>query len=111
MACDDLRCGHTQLRHLVRIDPDTQRVLSAEDLHTGYALDARDLVLQVDDGVVGQEVLAQLVARGVDGDEHQGRGERLLHGEAGGGDLGGKLGLGLVDAKLREDLVDVRDRS
>ena len=84
---DDFRRGDAQLGHLVGVHPNAHRVLPAEHLHARDAFDAGELVLQVDDGVVGEEVLAQFAAGRVDGDEHQRRGERLLHGEAGRGDL------------------------
>ena len=81
--------------------------MAAEDLHTRDALDAGELILKIDDGVVGQEVLAQLAAGRVDGDQHQRRRERLLHREAGGRHLRGKLRLRLVNAQLRQHLVDI----
>ena len=108
MACDDVGRGDAELAPVLSgLHPDAQRVLAAEDLHAGDAFDAGDLVLQVDDGVVGEKILAQLAAGRVDGHQHQRRGQRLLHGEAGGGDLRRQLRLRLVDAQLRQHLVDV----
>ena len=104
---NDLRRGDAEFRELLRLDPDAEGILATEDLYARDAFDAGDLVLQVDDGVVGEEVLAELASGRVDGNKHKRRSKRLLHGEAGGGDLRGKLRLGLVDAKLAEDLVDV----
>jgi hypothetical protein len=90
-SLDDVRRGDAQLGHLVGVHPNAHGVLSAEYLHARDAFDAGELVLQVDDGIVGEELLAQFAAGRVDGDEHQRRGERLLHGQAGGGDLGRQL--------------------
>ncbi len=86
-SLDDFRRGDAQLCHLVGLHPNAHGILSAEYLHARHTFDASQLVLQVDDGVVGQELLAQFTAGRVDGHEHQRRGERLLHGQAGGGDL------------------------
>ena len=86
-SLDDFGRGDAQLGHLVGVHPHPHCVLSAEHLHARHTFDAGELVLQVDDGVVGEELLAQFAAGRVDRDQHQRRGKRLLHGEAGGGDL------------------------
>ena len=62
---------------------------------------------QVDVGVVGEEGAVVGGVRRRDGQQHQRRGQGLVHGEAGYADLSGQLALGLVDAQLREDLVGV----
>ena len=98
---------NAKLREFVGLHPDAQRILPAECLHARNALHASDLILKIDDGVIGEKILAQFAARRIDGDEHQRRGKRLLHREAGGRHLRGKLRLRLVDAKLREHLVNV----
>ena len=74
---DDVGAVTPSLRQLIGLHPHAQRVLPAKDLHARDALDARDLVLKIDDGVVGQKVLAQLAARRIEGDQHERRGERL----------------------------------
>ncbi len=104
----DLRDGDAELGELVGLDPDAQGVLAgAEDLDAGDALDAGDFVDQVDVRVVGEEGAVVGGVRRRDGQQHQRRGEGLVHGEAGDGDLGGQLALRLVDAQLRENLVGV----
>ena len=55
---DDVCGGDAELRHLVGLNPDADGVLAAEDLNAADAFDAGDLILQVDDGVVGEEVRA-----------------------------------------------------
>jgi len=52
---DDFCCRNAEFRELIGLHPYAQRILPTEDLHARYAVDARDLVLKVDDGVVGEE--------------------------------------------------------
>ena len=100
--------GDAELGQLVGLHPDAQRVLAAEDLHARDARDARQFVLQIDDGVIGEKVGAVFVARRRQADQHQRRRQRLLHGEAGRVYLGRKLRLGLRNAKLGQHLVGIR---
>ena len=52
----DIGGGQAQLRHPVRIDPDTHSVILASDqTRLSHAGDAADLVHQIDDGVVIEE--------------------------------------------------------
>jgi len=50
---DNFGRRNAELREFVRLDPNAQRVLTAEDLYARNALDASELVLKIDDGVVG----------------------------------------------------------
>ncbi len=104
---DDLGRRDAELCQLIRLDPHPQRVLSAEHLHTPDTLDAGQLVLQVDDGVVGQEVRAVLAVRRAHRDNHERRGLSLLHHDAGRVDLRRQLGLRLRHAQLRQHLIDI----
>ena len=58
---DDFSGGDAELRQFVRLHPYAHRILSAEGLHARHALYAGKLILQVDDGVVGEEVRAEFV--------------------------------------------------
>lgn len=52
---DDLRDGDVELGQLVRSDPDAHGVLAAAEAGTfGNPLDAGHLIVDVDEGVVGQ---------------------------------------------------------
>ena len=60
---DHFRRRHAELRKLIGLHPDAHGVLTAEGLHARHALDAGELILNVDDRVVSQEVRAQLSRR------------------------------------------------
>ena len=60
--------GNTEFRQLIRVHPDPQRILATKDLNTRHAFHTCDLILKIDDGVVGQKVLAKFIAWRVDGD-------------------------------------------
>ena len=61
---DDLGDGDRQLRQLVGLDPQPHRVLAgAEDLDAADAGNARQLIVEVDVGVVGQELRVVDAAR------------------------------------------------
>jgi hypothetical protein len=62
--------GHSQFRHLVGLNPHAQRVRTAENLHTRNASHTGDLVLKIDDRIVGQKILAQSAAGGVNSNQH-----------------------------------------
>ena len=56
-ARDDLRDGDAELRQLVGLDPQAHGVLArAENLHAADARHARELIVEIDVGVVGQEL-------------------------------------------------------
>ena len=65
------------------------------------------MIDEVDVGVVGEEGAVVCSVGRVEGKEHQGRVQRLLHDDAGGVDLSGELWSSLIDAELCQDLVDV----
>ena len=104
---DDVTRRYAKLGQLVWIHPDAHRILAAEDLHARNTLHAGKLVLKIDDGVIGQEILAQLAAGRIDGHQHQRRRQRFLHGEAGRCHLWRQLRLRLIHAQLRKHLIDV----
>src|ERR1700722_5877383 len=64
---DDIGRRDAKLRHLVRIHPHAQRVLTTEGLHARDAFYAGDLILKIDDGVIGEEILTQFPADRVNG--------------------------------------------
>ena len=59
---DDVDGGDAQFGEFVRLDPHAQSILATKGLYARHALHARDLVLKVNDRVVGEEVLAQFAA-------------------------------------------------
>jgi hypothetical protein len=97
---DDVGGRDAELRHLRRVDPNAESVLSAENLHATDPGDARQLILHVDDAVVGEERAIVAPVGRVQADNHQWRCERLLHREPNSVDLRGKLRLRLGDAQL-----------
>ena len=52
---DDLADGDAQLRQPIGFHPDAHRVLPGVDLGQTYTVRARDRIVQIDVGVVGQE--------------------------------------------------------
>ena len=66
---------------MIRLKPDAHGILAAEDLHAADAGKSRNFILQVDDGVVGEEVGAIFSAGRVQADEEKRRRERLLNRE------------------------------
>src|SRR5580698_1758986 len=75
---DDLRRGNAELGKFIRIYPYAQRILTTEHLHAPNSLHASDLVLKVDDCVVGHKVLGELVSGRVDCYNHERRGDSLV---------------------------------
>ncbi|MNS26849.1 hypothetical protein D3C72_587850 [compost metagenome] len=93
--------GEVARSGLVRVQPHAQRVVAhAEQLHIAHAAQARQLVLDVEDGVVGQvEHVVAVVRRGQVHDHGQvGRG--LVDGDTDAGHFLWQLGLGTGDAVL-----------
>ena len=79
---DDLSDGDAQLRQLVRLYPQPHGVLPrAENLRLADAVQACDGIIQVDVGIVGQELRIVSAVRREQGDQHQRRGRRLLDGD------------------------------
>ena len=71
--------GDAQLRQLIGLHPQPHRILAdAEDLGLAHAVQARDRVLEVDVGIVGQEVRIVSAMRRIQGDQHQRSGGRFL---------------------------------
>ena len=58
-----IRCCDAELGEFVGINPYPQRILAAKNLYTRHAFYASQLVLKIDDGVIGEKVLAQLAGR------------------------------------------------
>ncbi len=86
---------------LVRVQPDPQGVVAhAEQLHVTHAAQARQLILDVEQGVVGQvEHVVAFVRRGQVHDHGQ-VGRCLVHRDADPGHFFRQLGLGPGDAVL-----------
>ena len=49
------------LRHDVRLQPDTHRIVTTEHHHLAHTLETQDLRLQVDTDIVGQEALVEAI--------------------------------------------------
>ena len=108
---DDLRHRDAELGQLIGLDPQPHRILAgAEYLHAADARHARELVVEIDVGVVGQKLRVVSAVRRIQADQHQRRGQRLLHRDAVAVDLRRKLRCGERLAHLRQDQIGVRIR-
>ncbi len=98
---DHVRCGEVARGDLLRVEPDAQGVIAhAEQLHITNAIQPRQLVLDVECGVVGQvEHVIALIRRGQVHHHGQVRGG-LVHGHAEALHLGGQGRHGPRDAVL-----------
>ncbi len=106
---DDLRYGDGESCQLIGFDPEAHGVLAgAEHLHAADALNAAQLIVEVDVRVVGEELRVINARGGKQADQHQRRGERLLHRDAEGVDFCRKLRSGLRLADLRQDEIGIR---
>ena len=77
-GADDFRNGDAELRQLVGLHPQAHGVLArAEDLNVADARHARELIVEIDVGVVGQELGVVRAVRRIQGDQHQRRGHGL----------------------------------
>ena len=73
---DNLRDGDAELGQLIRLHPQAHGVLAgAEYLHVADAGDARQLIVQIDVGVVGQKLRVVGAVRRIEADHHQRRGD------------------------------------
>ncbi|MNF25982.1 hypothetical protein D3C84_66080 [compost metagenome] len=92
---DHIGSGQVARSGLVRIEPDTQRVVAhTEQLHVTDTAQPRQLILDVEDRVVGQiEHVVAFVRRG-QVHHHRQVGRRLVHGDTDARHFLGKLRLG-----------------
>ena len=93
----------------IRLDPDSHRVVAgADDVNPANPLDAGEGVLDVDQGIIAEELLveARIVRR--QGDQHKDVRERFFGGDREAFDFLGKLGGGGGNPVLGEDRVHVR---
>ena len=105
---DDFRNGDLQLRQLVRLHPQAHGILArAKYLNDAHALHASQRVVQIDVGVVGEEICVVGALRRIEGHQHQRREHRFLHCNAVVGDVHRKLRRGLRFTALRQDQIRV----
>src|SRR5208282_1322400 len=105
---DDFWNGDRKFGELIRLDPEAHRILAgAEDLHAADAVEAGDLVAEIDVGEVGKKLSIVGAVRGIESDEHQRGGDGFLDGDAVVGDVDGQLRGGLGGAQLREDEIGI----
>ena len=110
-CADDFRDGDGQLGELVGLDPKPHRILPrAENLDAADARHPRDLVAEIDEGVVGQELCVVGRARRVQADKHEGRGQCFLHRNPVVRDIDRKLRRSQRLAHLGENQIGVRVR-
>ncbi len=100
--------GDAELRELVGLDPQPHRVLArAEYLHVADAGDARQLVVQIDVGIIGEKFSVVGALRRKEPHHHERRGDGFLHGDAEVGDVLRKLRGRLRFAHLGEHQIGV----
>src|SRR5208337_2118612 len=101
--------GNTQLRQLIGFHPQPHRVLAdAVDLNLSYTVRAGNRLLEIDIAVVGQELRVVRPLWRIQRDQHHRRGQGLLHVNTDLIDLGRKLAIRQLLARLGEDEVHVR---
>ena len=106
---DDLGYRNAHLGQAIRLDPDAHRIVArAEHVHAPDPLDSSEDVLDVDQGVVAQEVLIVSSVFGREGDDHQEVRKRFLGGHPESLHFLGQLGRSGRDPVLREHGVHVR---
>ena len=105
---DNVRHGDVQLRELIRFHPQPHRILSrSENLGLTNAIRARDGVVQIDVGVIGEKRRVASAVRRVDSDQHQRSGGRLLDRHTVSIHLGRELTGSQLLARLRQDQIHV----
>ncbi len=101
--------GDAELRELIGFYPEAHRILaSTKHLYVADAGDARQLVVQVDVGIVGQKFSVIGALGRKQAHDHKWRGHRFLHRHAKVGDVLWKLRGRLRFAHLREHEIGVR---
>src|SRR5208283_2697901 len=106
---DHLADGDTQFRQSIRFYPQAHGVLpDPVDLGQTYTVRAGDRIGQIDVSVVRQEFSVVSTFWGIDRDQHHGRGQGFLYVDTDLVDLGRKLPIRQLLARLGEEQVHVR---
>ena len=103
----DVRRHQLDGGELGRVQPDPHRIFRAEHLALADAADARDIILEIADQIVGDVAAGRLVGLVVQRDDQQEVAVRLGHGDALRGDRGRQPRGGLLNLVLNLDLRDV----
>ncbi len=104
----NVRDGDAELCQLVRLHPQPHGILArAEDLGLADAVQARDWIIEVDVGVVGQIVRIVRAMRRIQGDQHERSRGRLLESDSVAVHRGRQLTGCQLFARLREQQVRV----